>query len=311
MDPGPPDPEGHTGMRIAGILGVKDEAALITPCIERLRAVGVDPIVVLDDHSTDGTAELVDRLAAEPGSGLTRILRDQEPDVALGRTGPVLGPLIERYAPDWILFTDADEFWVAAEGRLDASLRRVQGDALSVERFNVPLTDPPFAPLFGADDDTFLDAPVIVRRQRLTRSLMDADPVQAWSINAIMPRVICRTTRFGSFALGGHGVKDIDGAMITPALADRVVIVHVPFTTMERFSHKVANARAFLSRWAAQYQGQTAWHWRRWIDAADAGRLDLEFQRELMSASRVRALAEAGVVGTARAVLAAGIERRI
>jgi glycosyltransferase involved in cell wall biosynthesis len=298
-------------MRIAGIIGVKDEADLIVPCIERLRAVGVDPIVVLDDHSTDGTAELVDRLAADPASGLTRILREEDPDVAMGRTGPVLGPLIERYAPDWILFTDADECWGTAEGRLDTALRRAESDALMVERFNVPLTVPPFAPTGGMDADPFLDAPIIVRKQTLTRSLMDADPDQPWVMHSIMPRVICRTARFGCFALGGHGATDVDGAVITPAPTDHVAIVHVPFTTGDRFANKVANARAFLTRWAAHYQGEAAWHWRRWIDADDAGRLDLEFQRERMSPARVRALTEAGVVGTARARLAPREDRPI
>ena len=50
-------------MKVAAIVGVKDECDLIQPCLERLWAVGVGPILVLDDHSVDGTRDVVDRLA--------------------------------------------------------------------------------------------------------------------------------------------------------------------------------------------------------------------------------------------------------
>src|SRR4249919_73619 len=99
-------------MRIAAVVGVKDEAALIVPCIERLRAIGVGPIVVLDDQSSDGTARIVDGLAADPDLRSTRVLRVGAPGTTLARKGPVLGPLIARHDPEWILFTDADEFWL-------------------------------------------------------------------------------------------------------------------------------------------------------------------------------------------------------
>lgn len=307
MDPGRHmNPDGERPVRIAGIVGVKDEVELIVPCIERLRAAGVDPIVVLDDHSTDGTAELVDRLARDLGSGLMRYPREGDPDELFDRNGPLIGPLIERHAPDWILFTDADEFWVAADGDLGTALRSTDVDALTVERYNVPLMEPPFAPTSGTADGPFLDAPIVVRKEQVTRSRMDEDPRQRWVTAAIRPRVLCRTSRFGGYQLGAHGARGIHGAPLTAPTADRIVIVHVPFTTPERFTRKVTNARAFLTRWAAQYTGQTAWHWRRWIEAADAGRLDAEFQRELMTASMVRALIDDGTTSTARALLGLG-----
>lgn len=306
MDRRHPTSDGDRPVRIAGIVGVKDEAGLIVPCIERLRAVGVDPIVVLDDHSTDGTAELVDRLALDLGAGSMRVLRDGDPDELFTRDGPLMGPLIERHAPDWILFTDADEFWVAADGGLDTALRSVDVDALAIERYNVPLMEPPFAPPSGTPDDPFLDVPIIVRRQKLTRSLMDLDPGRLWITHAIMPRVLCRTDRFGSYMIGGHGVRDIDGVPVTAPTTDRIVVVHVPFTNLERFARKVDNARVFLTRFAAQYSGESAWHWRRWIEAADAGRSDAEFERERMTASMVRRLTEDGAIATARDLLGLG-----
>jgi hypothetical protein len=235
---------------------------------------------------------------------LTRYLRQGDPDELFDRNGPLIGPLIERHAPDWILFTDADEFLMAADGDLGPMLRSTDVDALTVERYNVPLMQPPFAPTSGATDGPFLDAPIVVRKEQVTRSRMDEDPRQRWVTAAIRPRVLCRTSRFGGYQLGAHGARSIDGAPLAAPIADRIVIVHVPFTTPERFARKVTNARAFLTRWSAQYTGQTAWHWRRWIEAADAGRLDAEFERELVAAETVRAWTEDGTIATARALMA-------
>jgi hypothetical protein len=245
-------------MRIAAVIGVKDEAELIVPCIERLHAIGVGPIVVLDDHSTDGTAELVDRLASTMDGTLTRVVRTRQMPPVHDRAGPVLGPLIEEHRPDWVLFTDADEFWVCRDGQLVSALGVTASDALSIERFNVPLMSPPFIPISGLAAAMFLEAPIIVKRTRLSPDLMRLAPHQRWIMHAVMPKLVCRTERVGSFSAGGHAVTAPDGSRIVPAPAGEITIVHVPFTTLPRFVRKVDNARHFLDRWSKHYPGEAA-----------------------------------------------------
>ena len=46
-------------LRIAAILGVKDEVELIEGTIAHLRAIGVELIVVWDVNSTDGTQDIL------------------------------------------------------------------------------------------------------------------------------------------------------------------------------------------------------------------------------------------------------------
>lgn len=286
-------------MRIGAVIGVKDEAELIAPCIERLEAIGVEAIVVLDDNSTDGTAEVVDALAACKAGQLRRVTFAPDLKENLHRDGPALRLLIGDHAPDWILFTDADEFWLPAGEDLRAIAERTVTDALLVDRFNIPLTEVAFAPEHGADPQPFLDAPLIVERARLTLASV-RDSNARWVMNTIAPKMLCRTDRFVAFEAGMHSAFASDGARLNTSVPADVVIVHAPLTTYARFERKVGNARAFFARWIKDYPGEMAWHWKHWIELKDQGKLRNEFERQRMSAE------EAVRLRKSRAVVNAG-----
>lgn len=291
-------------MHIAAIIGVKDEAELIGPCIERLQALGVETIVVLDDYSTDGTAEIVAAYEARAAGKLWRV--EFAPDLKsnLSRTGHVLGPLLEKHKPDWVLFTDADEFWVTSTGDLATLLQAQTGDGFVVERFNVPLMSPPFSLVTGFDQKALLDAPLIVVRDYLTRAVLEQAPDKRWVTNAIQPKMICRADRLDAFDPGAHTARSVDGArMVTTKLAD-AVIVHVPLTTPTRFARKVRNTRLFFERWIKEYPGESAWHWKRWVELDDGGVLLAEFERQLMLQDELHVLRQSGVVKSAGEYLA-------
>ena len=104
--------------RIAAYLGIKDEAEIIERSIAHLRAIGVDYIMVCDMSSTDGTAVILEKYRSDTFSILTLTndaisLRVEEEDTWFSHS-------LRRYknAPaDWVLFLDADEFWLPASGK--------------------------------------------------------------------------------------------------------------------------------------------------------------------------------------------------
>jgi glycosyltransferase involved in cell wall biosynthesis len=82
--------------RISAVLIVKNEARNVERCLASLAPV-VDEVVVVDDHSTDGTAALCERLGA-------RVV--QQPWLGFGPQKNFANGVARH---DWILSMDADE----------------------------------------------------------------------------------------------------------------------------------------------------------------------------------------------------------
>lgn len=290
-------------MKIAAMVGVKDECDLIQPCLERLWAVGVGPILVLDDQSTDGTLDIVDRLISRGSAALERTSLHADLGQNMQMEGSVFGRFVRQHSPDWLLFIDADEFLICANDDLPTILARAVSPVLSIERYNVPLMNDPFVPTSGTKSRDFLGVPLITGREVLSRTLLDEPLGRRWIMHRIVPKIVCRPERVARFSLGWHSAADSRGQTIPAAAAQGIVIAHLPMTTLERFIRKVGNAREFFRNYGESYPGDAAWHWKRWVDLADRGLLETEFETQRMDAAVINHLANLGVIERADVVL--------
>lgn len=93
---------------ISVLIPARDEEANIGACIDSLRRQDYPnyEILVLDDASTDGTSEIVARIAAEDGR-VTLLRGDPLPDGWAGKPF-ACHQLAQRARGSWLLFTDAD-----------------------------------------------------------------------------------------------------------------------------------------------------------------------------------------------------------
>jgi glycosyltransferase involved in cell wall biosynthesis len=294
---------GAAKVKVAAIVGVKDECDLIQPCLERLWAVGVEPILVLDDHSVDGTCDVVDRLASRSPAPLARTTFSPDFGQNMLVDGPVVGPFVRQHSPDWLLFIDSDEFLICINDDLPAALEGAVSPVLSIERFNVPLTNDPFVPVTGTDGGAFLGVPLITGREVLNRKLLEESVDRRWIMNQIGPKLACRPECVAQYGLGWHSVLDASGQQIPAHPAKGIVIVHLPMTTLDRFVRKVGNAREFFRNYGESYPGGAAWHWKWWVDLADRGLLDVEFEAQRMGESEMNHLIDLGAIERADAVL--------
>ena len=92
---------------ITAIVPARNEAQVIAACLQSLtRQPEIEQIVVVDDQSTDGTSEIVSRVAAQKAH--LRLLRTQEvPPGWVGKNNAAwMGAREGKSA--WLLFTDAD-----------------------------------------------------------------------------------------------------------------------------------------------------------------------------------------------------------
>lgn len=130
--------------RVSALVPARDEAAAIDGCIDALLRTDVDEVLVLDDASSDDTANRVATWSRRDAR--VRLLRGQGPPPGwLGKAAACEG-LRRAATGDWLLFVDAD---VRVESDLLLRLGPVATDLLSavprqlavgpVERLVIPL----------------------------------------------------------------------------------------------------------------------------------------------------------------------------
>jgi hypothetical protein len=100
---------------VAGVSLVKNEVDIIGHTIEHLLSEGVEPIVVADNGSTDGTYELLVELAR---SRPLTIVRDTLAAFHQGTKVTRLARYAWMTGATWVLPFDADELWYSRHGRV-------------------------------------------------------------------------------------------------------------------------------------------------------------------------------------------------
>jgi chlorobactene glucosyltransferase len=136
--------------RVSILVPARDEAAVIGPTIRSLltQAYQNFELIVLDDHSTDGTADVI-RQAAQNSPRLRIVTGNPLPSGWLGKNW-ACHQLSQEAAGDWLIFTDADVRWAPhALSAVVAEMERTRADLLAVwptqhsqswgERLTVPL----------------------------------------------------------------------------------------------------------------------------------------------------------------------------
>jgi glycosyltransferase involved in cell wall biosynthesis len=289
-------------MRIAAILGTRDEAELLGPAVAALLRAGVATVTIIDDRSTDGTAVRIAELTRDP-----RVFTQPAPTTFAGLhdfDGPLFGPVLRRDAPDWVVFLDSDEFLLAGDpATLAAEL--AGHDVLEIARYNAAPGPGGIDAGTLASDAGLRALPLIAARERLDRATLAADPARRWILHDIVPKLMVRPDAATGFAASAHRIAARDGRTLRHARARGYLIAHLPFTDHPRFARKVRNIADVFDRFDAEYPGDRAWHWRHWVELARAGRLREEFDRQIFDAEALAALQAAGGIATADRLLAA------
>jgi Glycosyl transferase family 2 len=120
-------------MRLVQTLVVRDEADIVDAQISYHLNAGVDFVIAADHESADGTTEILESYVRD--GVLRRIPVHGEMRDGAWRT---------EHAADWVINTDADEFWMPREGALKEVLAAVQepwGVVFALSRHFVPRPD--------------------------------------------------------------------------------------------------------------------------------------------------------------------------
>ena len=103
-------------MRIVLTLLVRDEADIVEATLAHHLALGVDHVIVTDHRSSDGTTEILERVAGDGGLTLIREaseeLRQSDWVTRMARLAAT------EHGADWVINGDADELWWPRDGAL-------------------------------------------------------------------------------------------------------------------------------------------------------------------------------------------------
>src|SRR5438132_5477438 len=111
-------------MRLVQTLVVRDEADVVDAQIAYHLNMGVDFVIATDHDSQDGTTEI---LESYEQAGCLRLIRVRgEMKEAEWRTR-MARDAAEEHGADWVINTDADEFWIPREGTLKEALDAIPG----------------------------------------------------------------------------------------------------------------------------------------------------------------------------------------
>ena len=218
---------------------VRDEADIIEESLRHL-AANVDEVLVWDNGSTDGTADILEELLPELGGVLTN-----DPEVAYwqSRKMTAAAQLARARGHEWVVPCDADELWYAPEAdTVGEHLTRVGRDVQIVRATLYDYMPPP-------DLDGWHPFVAITYRRR--------EP-------GVYPKVACRTHPDLVIDAGNHGARyGVRRAM----KVDGLVIRHFTWRTREQYLRKIRNGLEAYG--ATDLPEHTGAHWRMWEGASD------------------------------------------
>ena len=243
--------------KITMTLLVRNEQDIISENIRLHHALGVDSFIVMDNLSTDKTADIVRALAQEIDIEYMHQPLDNYSQ------GEWVTMMARRAATDhranWVINSDADEFWLPQHGDLKSYLsgRPQETGAVLAQRHNGIVLCPVGAPLQGSCEPGNCSVFERVSTNNLGQPLPGKVLHRAWETVKV--------------SQGNHAVSDMPGQ--TEVAGERLRILHYPYRTLTHYKEKIRLGGAAYQRNTIlpQSVGGT---WRAHFKELETGTLD-------------------------------------
>jgi hypothetical protein len=256
-------------VRLVATLVVRDEADIVDAQIAYHLAAGVDFVVATDHQSRDGTTEILEDYERR---GRLRLLRETG-WVDEGRWRTRMARLAATdHDADWVINTDADEFWLPRSGRLKdafAAVPDAYGVVFAVSRHFVPVPDGP---------EPFAERMTV----RVSPTAALNDPVSPYRPHGKAahrgdPGIVVR-----------HGAHRVEHARLPPVLHWHPFdVLHFPYRSRAQYEHKTVRRAHGDSRLGQYVRG---------FHAREQGRVEDVYGTMTVSGDRLRRGVESGAV---------------
>ena len=209
-------------MRVVVTVLARDEADIIDDQVAFHLNAGADFVIATDNTSRDGTTAILERYARD---GVLHLIREPAEGLRQGEWVTRMARLAaEEYGADWVINTDADEFWWPRGGSLKEVLGAVPQEYGVVQGFwrsFVPRPDDgqPFA-------------------ERMTARLAQHAPINdPTSFYRPVVKVAHRADPQVTVARGNHGLADSSFRTLTTW--HPIEVLHFPLRSQAQWMRKV------------------------------------------------------------------------
>ena len=210
----------------------RDEADVLADWIRYHLSKGVDHIVVTDNGSKDGSVELLSEFAQ---SGYVTVFEEasytHDQATWVSRMADFA---FRNISPDWLIHSDADEFWWCDEPLLHDVLIRCPDTvrALRVARSNF------LPPVDGnhAAEEAFWG-------RQLRRQVMSVN-----SLGQPLPPKVCHRAAENIWVSDGNHSVQLAGRTLATAESHDLQILHFPIRSYEQFERKIRQGTEALYR---------------------------------------------------------------
>ncbi len=270
---------------LAMTLLVKDEVDIIEKNILYHLSQGVDKIIVMDNGSTDGTVAILEKYKK---LGKVDYFVNREngflQDVWVTR---LIKIAIDKYKADFVINSDADEFWVPKYFNLKTMIL-IESD---YDVISVPVRNylPPRN--LNIKNFNFENYPYYVKKTfGVPPKVIDRNIDDLWLYTYSNKLITSRkVTKIG---FGNDTVKS--AKKLKKILTTTIDIYHFPIRNYSHFEHKVINGGKALLSNPSKDMGR-GWQWRQWYQIYLGGKLKEQYIKQTM-ADKLNYLINLGVI---------------
>ncbi|KLU98914.1 glycosyltransferase family 2 protein [Photobacterium aphoticum] len=229
----------------------KNEADIIEHQIIYHRAMGVDGFIVTDNNSSDATREIFEKYKKKGWIKeiICEISNNHDQKKWVDRMIRIAS---EKYNADWIINSDADEFWCCSSSSLKDELAKTTSNVIYVDIYNI----------YPHETNKFYENDNLIKNyERVPESIKNK--LSPYSIyDKQIQKVIHRTKGYLSIENGNHNVRIKKKSSVK---SDNIIIYHYSLRGLEHFKRKMINGGASVNN-NEELSENAAQHWRYFYD---------------------------------------------